>query len=147
MEFKFTAATKAKLLGKFPFSVKSSIDFTPPMYDDVPEELRPVYKLRSMNKGEADCVSRALGKKTDNQDLADLMREAVRKCCIGWSNLIDLGAEELIEYHQDDKGGASKELFNSVPLVAITELFTHLTKMSGLASDPVTLTEEEKAGL
>lgn len=147
MEFKIPPEVRAKLLGKVPFSPNATIDFIPKLYDEVPEEYRPTYQMRSMTKSECDYIGRGLSKKTESTDLADIMRDATRKCCMGWTNLYDNGSGELIDWKAEAGGtGTDKSLWSAMPLNLITELFTYLTRISGLSSEPV-LTKEEHAGL
>lgn len=125
---------KKQLIGMLPFSSSRQVDFTPEKYDCIPEEYRPVFKMRPLTTAEAENVKETLIKMKDLKtiDLERRTKEAVRKCLVGWDNFIDIGKEEYIEYKEDAICGCDKELFSAIPTSIIGDMFFYLTKLSGL---------------
>lgn len=139
--------TKALLTGLAPFSIKSTIDFTPATYmtkDDtgdylIPKELWPVITVRPWSRKESTESVKALLKFQNDTDDAQI-RELVRKAVMGWDNLIDISSQELIPYEADADKGAKKELFESFPLTLVLDISHKIGNISGL-------NKSEKLGL
>lgn len=145
--------TKALLTGLAPFSIKSTIDFTPATYmtkakdadgndtDEylIPKELWPVITVRPWSRKESTESVKALLKFQNDTDDAQI-RELVRKAVMGWDNLIDISSQELIPYEADADKGAKKELFESFPLTLVLDISHKIGNISGL-------NKSEKLGL
>ena len=118
-------------MGLLPLSNESEISYTPEAYKDVPEEYRPIFKVRPFTKAEETIVKRHISS-DDKISGEEKTYESVRKCLIGWENLIDLGSNSIIEYKAHEKGGCEKELFHRLPSLIIADLFLYIGKISGL---------------
>lgn len=137
----FDEATRQALLGLAPFSLNSTIDFTPASYQlkrneqlIVPEDLWPVFTIRPWTKLESDLVKRALSQVSNNvgTKAENEAKEAVRKVIKSWSNLIDAGSMEEIEYVEETDGGASKDIFNNFPASLVSDLLNKCCSISGI---------------
>jgi len=137
--------TKALLTGLAPFSIKSTIDFTPASYmtkvrdaegketEDylIPKELWPIVTIRPWSRKESVESVKALMKfQTDTDDTQ--IRELVRKAVQGWDNLIDVATQECIAYEADTDKGAKKDLFESFPLTLVLDISHKIGNISGL---------------
>ena len=135
---------RQKLLGRCPFNVTSTIDYTPELYltktDDVydlPVEFRPVFQVRSFTKQDSIDISTGAIKAKDGQGVdkyIDTITNKARQCTMGWSKLYDAGTMTEIPYKADINGGADKDLFNSLPLPVIQDMFVFISGISGLKS-------------
>ena len=134
-ERKLTDEVREQLLGVLPFSVSSTIEHTPKTYDEIPEEYRPVFKLRPFNKVESDAV-RALMLKISTMkplEIEKKTREQVRACLMGWENMLDIGSMQMLDYkEQAGDGGCDRDLFDIVPVSVVGDMFYFLSRMSGL---------------
>lgn len=133
-DLKLDEDMRRELLGVLPFSSKAVIWHTPETYEEIAEEYRPKFQLRCFSKKEAEDVrSFMLQLAKEKPEIVERKtREYVRKCIVGWENLIDLGLCEYIEYAQDETGGCDKDLFASIPVPVVGDIFHYLAKMSGL---------------
>lgn len=130
--------TRQALQGLAPFSTRSTIDFTPESYRIkrdgvyiVEESAWPVFKIRPWTKGEAGHIRKSMPKYADSRDDSEI-REYVRRAVVGWENLIDAGTGELIEYVEEQNGGASKELFDIFPSALVTDILNKSLAISGI---------------
>lgn len=138
-------ATRQALLGLSPFSLNSTIDFVPASYKIknkegqyvIPEDLWPTFTIRPWTKVENEAVKKSLSKAStltgDQANKAEAeSKESVRKAIKGWSNLIDAGTCEEIEFESDAEGGASKVAFEQFPAALISDLLNKCCSVSGL---------------
>lgn len=133
-----TEDTKKLLQGLAPFSLKSTVKFTPEGYkikkDDqylVPEELWPVFELRPWNKLEATHIKRNMPKYADSKDDTEI-REYVRRIVVGWENLIDAGNGDEITYQSDPNGGVLKDIWDCFPSALVTDILNKALTISGI---------------
>lgn len=137
-----TAEKREELLGLLPFSTKATLEYIPGPYlmkkgDTgqeeyvVPENMRPVFSIRAMTRGEMDDLKRkSKGQQMDD----DKLREVVASVVVGWKDLYDIAPEipEEIPYKQDPKGGADRETFRLVPAPVVADLAMCILRMNGL---------------
>ena len=145
-----TEEIRQKLLGRCPFNLSSTIEFTPPIFltktedeYDLPEEFRPVFIVSSFSKQDAMEVASGAVKAKDGKNANEYVKditERARKCVKGWRNFYDPGTMQSIDYKADINGGADKDLFNALPLQVIQEVFIYISGISGLK-------QFEKSGL
>lgn len=137
-----TEEIRQKLLGRCPFDVSSTIEFTPPIFltktddeYDLPEEFRAVFIISALSKQDTMDVANGANKAKDGKNPEEYVKgitERARKCVKGWKNLYNPGSMSIIEYKTDVNGGADKDLFNSLPLQVIQEIFIFISQISGL---------------
>lgn len=145
--------TRAILTGLAPFSIKSTIEFTPDSYKTkkrdadgkdteeylIPESLWPILTIRPWTRKESNESVKCLMKfQTDTDDSG--IRELCRKSVVGWENLIDISTQEDIPYDSETDKGAKKEYFDSFPLTLILDISHKIGNISGL-------NKHEKLGL
>jgi hypothetical protein len=134
-------STRKSLLGYLPFSVSSSVDFTPEQFGALDENLRPVFYVRSFKQSEIQELRKnyaSIGntKKSEAiQQISDDNLQVVRRCLVGWRNLFDAGTGEEIEYTKDtDDNGCDKKIWSTFPVWLVRELMEYIRKISGLTS-------------
>jgi hypothetical protein len=149
-EHVMTPELRKKMLTRLPFSRNASIDYTPAPYlvkdmDDagketdeyaIPEEFRPVFKVRPLSTEEKTKLGKFTSKNMDETAL----RELIRTNITGIEKLFDAGTMEEIPFKGDNNGGMDKALFESLPVMVIRDLFVFISGISGLSTD-------ERAGL
>jgi len=138
-DIRMTREMREELLGLLPFSTKATLDYVPAPYmlkndqDEfvVPDELRPTFTLRAMSREEMDTMRQK--SKTSKMD-DEALRDIVASVCTGWADLYDISPEvpELIDYKQDPKGGADREVFAMVPAPVVADLAMCILRMNGL---------------
>jgi len=129
---------KRELLGLVPFAAGSTDDFTPPQYLKtgadggylIPEEYRPVFKVRSFTVEEKRGVAKLLVNIKDSDDAAVV--EAARKVVVGWRNLFDSGSGEEIFFKSAPGGGTDADLFSGIPAAIVGALLFHASRISGI---------------
>jgi len=91
---------KKDALGLLPMTNNSFWEYTPEQYECLPEEFRPVFKIKQYNIGQVDRIKELLSNKKKLSD--DKVNNAFLDCLFevfsGWENLYDLNTEELIKY-------------------------------------------------
>lgn len=149
-EHKMTPELRKKMLTRLPFSRNSSIEHTPAPYlvkeqdeegkdtDEfaIPEEYRPVFKVRPFSTEEKAKLGKVTNKSIDEASLRDLVRANI----VGVEKLFDAGSMEELPFKGDQNGGMDKGLFDSLPVMVIRDLFVFISGISGLSTD-------ERAGL
>lgn len=125
-----TEELREEMFGLLPFSASETFTYVPKCFEKFPEELRPIFTLRSVEdtaKKRMFTLLKAGDKIPDEQ-----FREVTRKYVVGWEQLYDLGTMEVIPYEVDEDGGAKKVLFASIPSKVVGEVLAHLSRVSGL---------------
>ena len=130
---------KKALTGLAPFSPDKTFDFTPEHYITVkdgekvikrnlPKSVIPVYKIRVFTKNEQDEVLSEFAK--DDKDGGRLY-EITRKAVMGWENVIDIAAEEKIDFVAAEKG-ASDTVFSRITRNDRDAIFSRILAVTGL---------------
>jgi len=141
-----TEEIRRELLGLVPFSAGSADDFTPPVYLKknseggyaIPEEFRPVFKIRCFTVEEKRAVAKLLVniKEADEETVT----EAARKTVMGWKNLFDAGSNEEVVFKSAPDGSADHTLFSQIPAAVAGALLFHASRISGIiASEKLSL--------
>lgn len=123
-------ATRKKLYGYVPFSTQAKVDFTPEKFSGVPEELRPVFQVRSLRQAEQQQLSinarsyRPDAKPEEGQAVVEKNTKIVKDCILGWSNLYDAATGEEIEFVDGNK--------DVLPAWIIASILEFVRKISGL---------------
>jgi hypothetical protein len=150
-DYKMTKELRQALLSRVPFSSKATIDYTPRFYltktkgvYDLPEEVRPVFNVRTMSKSDAQ---KAVMIKMDpnDEDSDSKLRDITRRSVVSWKRLYDAGTpdgEDLIEIksRNGDDGYIDKDLFDTLPPYVIADIYLYIAGISGLR-------QLDKAGL
>jgi hypothetical protein len=141
-----TEEVRRELLGLVPFSVNSTDDFTPAVFLKkngngefiLPEEFRPVFKIRCFTVEEKRKVTKMLVNIKEAAE--ETVRESTRTVVVGWKNLFDAGSSQEIVFKPAQDGGADPELFSGIPASVAGALLFHASKISGII-------DAEKLGL
>lgn len=141
-----TEEIRRELLGLVPFSVNSTDDFTPTMFLKknnngeflIPEEFRPVFKIRCFTVEEKRKVTKMLINIKETAE--DNVRENTRMVVVGWRHLFDAGSNEEVVFKAAPDGGADPDLFAGIPASVAGALLFHASKISGII-------DAEKLGL
>lgn len=145
-DFKMTDEVKRRLVGLMPFSMNGKMPFTPAEYEGrgLPKEVVPVFFQRAYTKEECQILRDKF-----NQDGGmgrDDIMEYGRKSVKGWEKVFDLATGEMIDYKADSEGEADPGLYEQIPELIKTNLFTQACRISGLLG-PQILADEEVQGL
>jgi hypothetical protein len=153
-EIKMTNEIAEKLYGLMPMSAGSVVNFTPSEFDELEEELRPVFKIKQMTQDEVDKVKEVAvkdllqaqsykDKKTTSIKADKIVKMAKEKeehyldicesCIVGWSNMFERTVVDdgvllkEIEYRKD----TARENLANVPFL-LPILYQQILKVSGL---------------
>lgn len=161
--------TKKKLLGLMPLTQEGTIKFTPKCFEDLPEEVRPVFIQRALSRQEKSKITEieenflksisgfveqkdgavAVSCKSQNdvslftielRKKTDVEHELARKTVIGWEKVYSPATCKEIAFVADADKSADVDLFSGFCKEAKSELFKNALKISAL-------TQEEKQGL
>jgi len=135
---RITAEQMKMLQGLTSFSPAAATWFEAPSHTDLPEEIRPQFKLRALKQNELVTIKKLLA----NIDKAkeDELKEYARYCVLDWTKWYDSGTGEAVEFKLGGDGFMDKEIFNLIPVSVVMDIIRQILKISGL----MTL---EKAGL
>lgn len=142
METHLFDETRQALLGLAPFSLNSTYDFVPEIYKQckVPEDQWPTFSIRPWTKVESEGAKKAIlacakayssEKQEEYVRLEKTMLEFVRKAVVGWSNFIDSGSGEQIQYIADTAGGVDKTLWDRFPDALLIDISNKCNLISG----------------
>lgn len=107
-QIKWTPELQKKM---YAFSVASEgimVTYTPETDDDVPDELIPSFKLKTLSVSEIKDI------KSNSNYTDEDYNELLRSHLIGWSNLYDISTGNIVRY-VGDKKGCDGELYNELP--------------------------------
>lgn len=130
-EFRLDEKTRKALMGLMPFSQGGTVNFTPEIFDSLPESARPVFKQRAFTRGEFQSV-RDVYADDSVKDKQKVLWDIARKTLSGWETVFDLATGEPMPFKADTDGGCDKEQWELLPIVIRKELFTNVSIMSGL---------------
>lgn len=124
------AEVRNALAGLVPMSSKSVYEFTPNLYDNVPLEYRPTFKIKQFNIAQTDKIKGIMTgtkkvKRTDEQ-INDIFMEMLFEIFEGWDNLYDLGTGESFEYDR------TIESMKLLPQTILVKIFEEAIVISGV---------------
>lgn len=122
---------REKLAGLAPMSNNSFYEFTPSIYEDIPEEYRPTFKIKQFNIEQVEDIKKIMtgSKKTkDDSALNDIFLNKLHEVLIDWDNLIDLGTGEQFKY---DK---TIECMKMIPQTILVKIFEECIVISGIVT-------------
>jgi len=116
-----------RMVGCLPVSNDFTVNFTPESTKELPEEFRPIFRLKPFNHSQI----KSLGKIGNNDDAA---LDALRKQILGWSNLYEINNNEAveIEYVSDSQGNLDRSSVNKLSIRLSVEILNELTRISGI---------------
>jgi len=138
-KIELTEDMKREMQGLLPISYTAVVEFTPEEIKKVDEILWPVFKLRRMTKAESLEIRRLASASGDAISNEEKVLNVVRKCVVGWDNLIDMSTGDEIPYVQEN-GELSKSLWDMMSITCITAIMNKVSLISGLLNS-------EKLGL
>lgn len=133
-------ATRKLLEGYVPFSVNSTVNFTPNQFNAILDEsLRPIFCVRSFKQSEIQELKKNYASydstKPETVDqISETNLQIVRGCVMGWRNLFDAGTGGEIIYKTDPSGGCEKSIWETFPVWLVRELMDYIRKISGLTA-------------
>lgn len=118
------------LQGLTSFSPAATTWYVTKPHLDLPEEIRPRFKLRPLRQNEIVSIKKIIA----NIDKAkeEELKEYGRCCILGWENWYDAGTGELIEFKMGPDGLMDKDIFNLIPVSIVTDIVMYIIRISGL---------------
>lgn len=126
----FDEATKRKLMGMLPFSPDSFVVWTPDEFIPFPEDLRPKFNIRPLDKSTSSFVRAEIQAGRFDVETA---RKAIQYAVTSWRDFIDLGTQLEIDY--------STMAFDSFPDNLVWRIYKKVNELT------YGLSQEEKEGL
>lgn len=124
---KMTPELKAKLAGLLPMNDKFVLDYTPELYKDIPEEFRPVYKIKQLTVSQFNEMRRIISGKDKEIDKETKLLDIIKSCIVGWNNVYDLETETISEF--------TTSKLDTIPNKVMTDLNTKIQIISGFIQD------------
>ena len=147
MDYRMTSEERQELLGLLPFCSEAHLEYTPKPYlskktlpdgsevPAVPEELHPVFMIRSMTRKELDRMkSQAKAKRLEDEVT---MIDMVASVIVDWKNVLNIATDppSEIPYEKDPNGGCDRELIRkAVTLPVISDIAMFMLRMNGVIS-------------
>jgi hypothetical protein len=136
---KMTPEIRSKLAGLLPMSDDSVYEFTPEIFDDIPDEFKPVFSIKQFDNSQVSAIKTMMLKENNDSStvkkVATILKEADKKAVmyskltfdilVDWDNLYDLGNGEKIEFNGD------YDVFMTIPESIRTDIFTTAMKITG----------------
>lgn len=130
---------KNQMVGLIPLTNAKSWEFTPKLYDSIPEEFRPIFKIKMFTMESSEKIRKILAdsftndkkKKTDNDDDKHIMDEIFNHF-VGWKNLYDLGTGEVLAYN------GTREMFDLLPKSVVMKIFEEALVLCGIFPRSIT---------
>lgn len=134
---KLTKEVREQLIGLLPMD-NSEYDFTPNVFDKIPEEFQPTFKITQLDNGEANKVKemmylesmsdgktrkKSIAKEIQNKN--DVYMDMVFNHLRGWDNLYNAVTGEPFDYDGE------KETMLKLPEVVLTAIFSKMMEVSG----------------
>ncbi len=129
-KLKLTDEMKQKLYGYT--LAKGTLKYKVEIDEDLPKEFIPVFEVRNLTNDEYNTFKKLSADAEDDTEVEKSMLELVRKCIVGWENLIDIANEVYILFEGDENGGANKEIFDELPLTIKLGIFNFIMKLNGI---------------
>lgn len=87
-------------VGLLPMTKNAFWEYTPTQYEDIPEEYRPIFKIRQYNIAQVDKIKELLAnkKKLNDEKLNAAFLDCLYEVFAGWENLYDLASGDLVKY-------------------------------------------------
>ena len=132
--FELNEETRQKMQGLFPINNDWTCEFTPDEYQDLPEEIKPIFIISSLSAKEADQMNKdQISSKMNDSAKYDASMQSIRKHIVDIKNLINLSDNSIVEFTPDPNGGGcSIELFTKLPTIIKASILSKLLKISGL---------------
>ena len=106
-------------------------DFTPDVFKDLREEIRPVFKVRLFTVDQFDKVPST--ESALRQASAEDISEIARKQVFGWkSSAFTKQGEGFLEFVPDENGNPDKKVWQLIPRPIKGNIYLHVLQNSGL---------------
>lgn len=125
-QIKMTEEVRKQLVGLAPMRNNATIEYTPPMYDNVDEGFRAVFEIRQFTNGEVDDITEFFSKKKKESIVTKKSMEFLHLVLVGWETVYDLGTGEQIEYDGE------LDTMMSLPTKVLTSILDYAIKITGL---------------
>ena len=129
-KIEFTNEEREALIGALPFDNSAIYNYTPDKFSELPERIRPIFKLTPLSKQESDLLIKEMSKDDAGND--EFYYNVAAKHVKGWDNYIDIGTMEKIPYVASDSGGCSMDLINKMPKYLVIDITHCLMRISCL---------------
>lgn len=143
---KLTGEVLEQLKSVAPFYL-SPVDYTPDLYNDLPEEARAVFSIMPFNRLQMNKITEVLSRPFPEDAPAsmvteriNMMYDTVRESIKGWKRVYDQETGEEIKYDTGEDGHVKNEIWSYFPHVIVTDIFYKIMSLSSL-------NKAEKAGL
>jgi len=133
------SATRKKLMG---YSlISDSLNFTPEI-DGVDEQYLPTFKIKALSAEDQRKLKFMFLESMDTKKVSDkdkirkddLLSELTKKHIVGFSNLLDISTDEIVEWKtKDGEEHIDDKLFDSLPTMLKVLIMNEILKMNGLA--------------
>lgn len=130
MAERITEEQMKMLQGLTSFSPAASVWYTAKPHQELPDEIRPRFKIRPLRQSELTTIKKIIANIDKAKD--DELKEYARYCILGWDNWFDAGTGESVEFKLDANGLMDKDLFALVPIAVVTDIVMYIIKISGL---------------
>jgi hypothetical protein len=122
------ATVRDQMAGLLPMSSDAEWSFTPPIYMDVPEQFRPVFKIKQLKMSQCDEIRSIMSGKTTISEAKVTAKflDILYSIFVGWDNLYDLSSGNLFEYD------GTKEKMMSIPHHVLMSVFEESIVVSGI---------------
>ena len=118
---KLDKATILKLAGLLPANNDFSIDFVPPLYDEIDEQFRPIFVLRPWTQSQVKEISKFYV--NGDKDDEDYMMKKVAPQIVNWLNFINISTGEEIPFDGN---------IDIIPQKCLVQVISELLRISGL---------------
>ena len=130
MAERITEEQMKMLQGLTSFSPAATTWYTATPHLDLPEDIRPKFKVRPLRQNELTSIKKIIA----NIDKAkeDELKEYARYCISDWDNWYDAGTGDKVEFKNGPDGMMDKDLFALIPIAIVTDIVMYVIKISGL---------------
>ena len=119
---------KKSAVGLLPMTNNSFWEYTPKQYECLPEEFRPIFKIKQYNISQVDRIKELLSnkKKASDEKVNSAFLDCLHEVFAGWENLYDLNTEELIKYD------GSRAMMTIIPHHILLDIFSESLIVGGI---------------
>jgi hypothetical protein len=121
-------SVRDQMAGLLPMSSDAEWSYTPPIYMEVPEQFRPVFKIKQLKMSQCDEIRSIMSGKTTVSEakITAKFMDILFSIFNGWDNLLDLSSGKLFEYD------GTKEKMLAIPHHVLMSLFEEAIVISGI---------------
>lgn len=122
------ASVRDKMAGLLPMSNDAVWEFTPDSYDDIPDEFKPIFKIRQFKMSQVDDIKSVMSGKTKLSEAKtnEKFLDHLHTIFAGWDNLYNLATGELFPYD------GTKECMLKIPQFVLLRIFQESLVVGGI---------------